>query len=351
VLQGTPSAWRLLLDAQWQGKPGLKAMSGGEAMSRDLALALSSRCGELWNLYGPTETTVYSTLWRVDDAQVVRNGVSIGRPIANTSVWILDARGQRCPIGVPGELCIGGAGLAIGYFERPELTEKLFLSDAAFDAGGRLYRSGDRGRWRNDGLLEHLGRLDDQVKVRGYRIEPGEIEACCNDLPAVGASLVVAREDQPGDVRLVAYLVAAAGAQIDTSVVKLALGACLPQYMLPQHLVVLDALPRLPNGKPDRKALPAPVELGTEKPWQPTHTDAPRDGREQIVLRAMEQVLSLPGLGIRDDFFALGGHSLLASRLATLLSREFGVIVPLRTLFAAPTAERLAAALGELRAG
>ena len=351
VLQGTPSAWRLLLDAQWQGKAGLKAMSGGEAMSRDLALALSSRCGQLWNLYGPTETTVYSTLWRVDDAQVVRNGVSIGRPIANTSVWIIDAQGQRCPVGVPGEICIGGAGLAIGYFDRPELTEKLFVSDAGFDAGGRLYRSGDRGRWRNDGLLEHLGRLDDQVKVRGYRIEPGEVEACCNDVPAVGASLVVAREDQPGDVRLVAYLVAAAGAEIDTSVVKQALCARLPQYMLPQHLVVLDAFPRLPNGKPDRKALPAPGEPGTTEPMQPSHTVAPRDRREQIVLRAMEQVLSLPALGIRDDFFALGGHSLLASRLATSLSREFGVTVPLRTLFAAPTAERLAAAVSELQVG
>lgn len=351
VLQGTPSAWRLLLDAQWQGKPGLKAMSGGETMPPDLALALSSRCGELWNLYGPTETTVYSTLWRVDDAQVVCSGVSIGRPIANTSVWILDAQGQRCPIGVPGEICIGGAGLAIGYFDRPELTEKLFVSDAGFDAGGRLYRSGDRGRWRNDGLLEHLGRLDYQVKVRGYRIEPGEVEACCNDVPAVGASLVVAREDQPGDVRLVAYLVAAAGAQIDTSVVEQALHARLPKYMLPQHLVVLDAFPRLPNGKPDRKALPAPGELGTAKLAQPTHIVAPRDRCEQIVLRAMEQVLSLPALGIRDDFFALGGHSLLASRLATVLSREFGVTVPLRTLFAAPTAERLAVAVSELQAG
>nr|WP_311732006.1 non-ribosomal peptide synthetase [Variovorax paradoxus] len=351
VLQGTPSAWRLLLDAQWQGKPGLKAISGGETMSRDLALALSSRCGELWNLYGPTETTVYSTLWRVDDAQVVRGGVSIGRPIANTSVWILDPQGQRCPIGVPGEICIGGAGLAIGYFDRPELTDKLFVSDAGFDAGGRLYRSGDRGRWRNDGLLEHLGRLDYQVKVRGYRIEPGEIEACCNDVPAVGASLVVAREDQPGDVRLIAYLVAAAGAQIDTSVVKEALCARLPQYMLPQHFVVLEAFPRLPNGKPDRKALPAPGELGTATSAQPMHIVAPRDRREQIVLQAMEQVLTLPGLGIRDDFFALGGHSLLASRLATLLSREFGVTVPLRTLFAAPTAERLSVAVGELQAG
>ncbi|MBT2321546.1 amino acid adenylation domain-containing protein [Variovorax paradoxus] len=347
VLQGTPTAWLLLLDAQWRGDRGLKAIVGGETMSRELALGLSSRCGEVWNMYGPTETTVYSTVWRVDDAQVVRSGVSIGRPIANTSVWILDPRGQRCPIGVPGEICIGGAGLAIGYFDRPELTQKLFIPDPTSSTGGRLYRSGDRGRWRNDGLLEHQGRLDHQVKVRGYRIEPGEIEACCNDVPGVGASVVVAREDQPGDVRLIAYLVAAAGAQVDISAVNQALRARLPQYMLPQHLVVLHAFPRLPNGKLDRQALPAP---GAAKATHPMHVVAPRDRRQQMVLHAMEQVLSLPGLGIQDDFFALGGHSLLASRLATLLTREFGVAVPLRTLFAAPTAERLAAAVGELQA-
>ncbi|MGK6308288.1 amino acid adenylation domain-containing protein [Variovorax sp. DT-64] len=352
VLQGTPTAWRLLLDAQWQGGPGLKAITGGEPLPRDLALALSARCGELWNMYGPTETTVYSTAWRVDPAQLARNGISIGRPIANTSVWIIDAQGQRCPVGVPGEICIGGAGLAIGYFDRPELTQQFFVPDPASSTGGRLYRSGDRGRWRNDGLLEHQGRLDHQVKVRGYRIEPGEIEACCNDVPGVGASVVVAREDQPGDVRLVAYLIAASGAQVDTSGVKQALSARLPKYMLPQHFVVLDELPRLPNGKIDRKALPAPgaSSFGAAQAAELAHTAAPRDERERIVLAAMEQVLSLPGLGIRDDFFALGGHSLLASRLATRLTREFGVTVPLRTLFAAPTAERLSAALGELQA-
>ncbi|WP_162589326.1 non-ribosomal peptide synthetase [Variovorax sp. RA8] len=351
VLQGTPTAWRLLLDAQWQGSPGLKAITGGETLPRDLALALSARCGELWNMYGPTETTVYSTAWRVDGAQLARNGVSIGRPIANTSVWIIDAQGQRCPVGVPGEICIGGAGLAIGYFDRPELTQQRFIPDPASNTGGRLYRTGDRGRWRNDGLLEHQGRLDHQVKVRGYRIEPGEIEACCNDLPGVGASVVVAREDQPDDVRLVAYLVAAAGAQVDTAAAKRALCASLPKYMLPQHFVVLAELPRLPNGKIDRKALPAPgASSGAVQAAELAHTVAPRDERERIVLAAMEQVLSLPGLGIQDDFFALGGHSLLASRLATLLSREFGVTVPLRTLFAAPTAERLSAAMGELQA-
>ncbi|WP_077000520.1 non-ribosomal peptide synthetase [Variovorax sp. KK3] len=350
VLQGTPSAWQLLLDAQWKGKAGLKALSGGETLPPDLAAALEARCGEVWNLYGPTETTVYSTFWRVDSSQVGRNGVFIGRPIANTSVWILDAHGKRCPVGVPGEICIGGAGVAIGYFNRPELTRKSFVSDPAIDAGGKIYRSGDRGRWCNNGLLEHLGRLDFQVKVRGYRIEPGEIEASCNAGPGVASSLVVAREDSLGDVRLVAYLVPAAGQQIDVAAVKQVLRERLPEYMLPQHLVVLDAIPRLPNGKADRKALPAPADFEGERTPAAPHDDAPRNPRERFVLRAMEKVLSLPALGIRDDFFALGGHSLLASRLAALLSREFDVIVPLRTLFAAPTAERLASAVAQLQA-
>ncbi|GAA4338249.1 hypothetical protein GCM10023165_16800 [Variovorax defluvii] len=348
VLQATPSAWRLLLDAQWPGHPRLKAISGGETLPRELALALASRCGEVWNMYGPTETTVYSTLWRVDAAALTRRGVAIGRPIANTSVWILDRHGRRCPVGVPGEICIGGAGVALGYFERPELTERAFVPDPFGAPGERLYRSGDRGRWCNDGLLEHQGRLDLQVKVRGHRIEPEEVEAHCNQVPGVAASVVVAREDQPGDMRLVAYLVASPGARIDTSAVQQALASRLPPYMQPQHLVVLDELPRLPNGKIHRKALPAP---GAARTAQPIPLLAARDPRERAVLQAMEQVLSLPGIGVRDDFFALGGHSLLASRLAIALGRMFGVTVPLRTLFAAPTAERLAVALAELQAG
>ena len=206
MMQATPGGWRLLLDAQWPGRPGSRRWCGGEGLPSISAKSLLQRCGELWNMYGPTETTVWSTLWRVEAARVAQRGVSIGKPIANTTVWILDAQGQRCPIGVPGEIVIGGAGVTLGYLDRPELTAERFIPDPWGSAGARCYRTGDRGRWGNDGLLEHLGRFDFQVKVRGYRIELGEIEAACNETPGVGNSVVMTREDQPGDVRLVAYV-------------------------------------------------------------------------------------------------------------------------------------------------
>ncbi len=347
MMQATPGGWRLLLDAQWAGSPGFKALVGGEGLPSDLAQSLLQRCGELWNMYGPTETTIWSTLWRVEPARVAQRGVSIGRPIANTTVWVLDANGQRCPIGVPGEIVIGGEGVALGYLDRPELTAERFIPDPYGPAGSRLYRTGDRGRWGNDGLLEHMGRFDFQVKVRGYRIELGEIEAACNEAPGVGNSVVITREDQPGDVRLVAYVSAAPGASIDLHVLDGRLRERLPQYMVPQHVVTLDAIPFLPNGKVDRKALPKPSavrEAAAERV-------APRNAHEKAVLEHMERVLNLPGLGIHDDFFALGGHSLLAARLATLLSREFDLTVPLRALFEAPTAERLAIAIQALGQG
>ncbi|WP_162591410.1 non-ribosomal peptide synthetase [Variovorax sp. PBL-E5] len=345
MMQATPGAWRLLLDAQWRGTFGFKALVGGESLPADLAQLLLGRCGEVWNMYGPTETTIWSTLWRVDATQVARRGVSIGRPIANTTVWILDEQGQRCPVGVPGEICIGGQGVTLGYLERPELTAERFIADPWGGQGALLYRTGDRGRWRNDGLLEHMGRLDFQVKVRGYRIELGEIEAGCNEAPGVARSVVVTREDQPGDVRLVAYVAPVAGATIDLAELDRRLRARLPQYMVPQHVVVLDALPQLPNGKIDRKALPKPNATRQEA----AERLAPRDDRERIVLETMERVLNLPGLGIRDDFFALGGHSLLAARLATQLGGAFEIKLPLRVLFEAPTAERLAAAIDGLQ--
>jgi amino acid adenylation domain-containing protein len=345
MMQATPGAWRLLLDAQWRGAPGFKALVGGESLPADLAQLLLARCGEVWNMYGPTETTIWSTLWRVDATQVARRGVSIGRPIANTTVWILDQQGQRCPIGVPGEICIGGQGVTLGYLDRPELTAERFVVDPWGGPGALLYRTGDRGRWRNDGLLEHMGRFDFQVKVRGYRIELGEIEARCNEAPGVARSVVITREDQPGDVRLVAYLAPVPGASIDLAELDRQLRARLPQYMVPQHVVVIDALPQLPNGKIDRKALPKPSATQQRS----AERVAPRDERERIVLETMERVLNLPGLGIHDDFFALGGHSLLAARLATQLGGAFEIKLPLRLLFEAPTAERLAAAIEGLQ--
>ncbi len=348
MMQATPGMWRMLLDTPWNGGPGFKALIGGEGLPPDLAHEMLQRCGELWNMYGPTETTVWSTLWNVDRDLVAQRGVSIGRPIANTSVWILDANLQPSPVGVPGEICIGGDGVAQGYLERPELTADRFVPDPFSDVpGARIYRTGDRGRWRNDGLLEHLGRLDFQVKVRGYRIELGEIEAGCNDVAGVTQSVVLAREDNPGDVRLVAYLQLAANAVVDEVGLRAHLRGRLPEYMLPQHVVVLDAIPLLPNGKVDRKALPAPVVTHVAR----TERVAPRTELERTVATAMQAVLKMPDIGVHDDFFSLGGHSLLAARLIGQLNRDLDVQLSLRTLFESPTVEKLTAAIEQHRGG
>lgn len=342
LMQATPGLWRMLLDTPWHGGDGFKALVGGERLPPDLASDLLDRTGELWNMYGPTETTVWSTVWPVTRAALKERGISIGQPIGNTSVWIVNEALQPCPIGVPGEICIGGDGVALGYLERPELTADRFVPDPfSATADARLYRTGDRGRWCNDGLLEHLGRLDFQVKVRGYRIELGEIETACNELASVAQSVVLAREDHPGDVRLVAYLALTANGEFDETAWRTHLREKLPDYMLPQHVVVLDAIPLLPNGKVDRKALPPPSH---DVAASSGHRVAPRTPLEQQVLTAMEQVLSLPGLGVLDDFFALGGHSLLAAKLTARLNKELAIQLPLRTVFEAPTAEQLARA-------
>lgn len=349
LLQATPGTWQLLRDAGWQGTPGLRGWVGGEAVNGRLAQALIDGCDEMWNVYGPTETTVWATAWRMQPEVMAERGMAIGTPIDNTSVWILDEALQPCPVGVPGEICIGGAGVSVGYLHRPELTAERFVTVRMLDVPVPLYRSGDRGRWRHDGLLEHRGRLDFQLKVRGYRVEPGEIEARCHEVQGVGQSVVVAREDRPGDVRLVAYLEplpAGDGPACDPQALMQHLRASLPAFMLPQHVVVLPALPRLPNGKIDRNSLPRP------EPTQRTdklRAGAPVNDAVARVLAAMEQVLSLPGLAPDDDFFALGGHSLLAARLAAQLGRDFGVVLPLRSLFEAPTPQALAAVLVALQ--
>jgi amino acid adenylation domain-containing protein len=341
MMQATPAGWRLLVDAGWKGRPAFRAVSGGEPLPVDLAEALLDRCGEVWNGYGPTETTVYSTYWRVSDP---REGIYIGRPIANTTVHILDERGNHCPLGVPGEIHIGGAGVTLGYLDRPQLTAERFVPDPWAEApDSRMYRTGDRGRWLANGMIEHLGRLDFQVKVRGYRIEPGEIESVLADTPEVGRAVVIAREDRPGDVRLVAYVVGREGATVSEDTLRSRLRSRLPDYMIPQHILMLDAIPLLPNGKIDRKALPPPIAHSVATPGERM---APRNDDERRVAAAMEAVLSLPDLDVRDDFFALGGHSLLAAQLTARLNREFDVTLSFRTLFDAPTIEQLAAAIG-----
>jgi amino acid adenylation domain-containing protein len=305
VMQATPGTWRLLLAGGWSAENSFKALVGGEALPADLAAQLLARGVELWNMYGPTETTVWSTCARVTEA----DAITIGRPIANTIVRVLDAHDRLCPIGVGGELCIGGEGLSLGYWKRPELTTQKFVADPyAGTAQAKLYRTGDRARWRDDGCLEHLGRVDEQVKVRGYRIEPAEIEAALVQEAEVREAVVVAREDTPGDKRLVAYVVASADTGTDpTERLRARLRTRLPEYMVPSHFVHLATLPRTPNGKLDRRALPAPERTGTDG----ARYVAPRTPTEEMLAAIWAEVLKVERVGVEENFFDLGGHSLL----------------------------------------
>ncbi|MEP6633283.1 MAG: amino acid adenylation domain-containing protein, partial [Luteimonas sp.] len=335
LMQATPATWRVLIDAGWSGGAEFRVLCGGEPLPADLARVLQSRSAEVWNLYGPTETTVWSTCWRVETSE---RGVSIGTPIANTSVWVLDPQGQPCPLGVPGELCIGGDGVTLGYLGRNDLTADRFVADPfSKRVGAKLYRTGDRGRWRADGTLEHLGRLDFQVKVRGYRIELGEIETALATCPGVMQAVALVREDRPGDVRIVAYAIAQMGTKLKERDLIDQLKRALPDYMVPQHVVSLAAMPLLPNGKIDRKSLPIP---GIAVPSE--NATAPRNALERAIAASMARVLGLPTVGIDDDFFSLGGHSLLAAQLTSRLNRELGLSLTLRALFDGPTVTRLA---------
>ncbi|GHH24533.1 non-ribosomal peptide synthetase [Streptomyces rubradiris] len=337
MMQATPSTWRMLLDAGWPGRPGLRGLICGEALPPDLARRLLAKGVELWNMYGPSETTIYSLGTRIVD-----DTITIGRPIANTEVHILDAEGRPVPPGVPGELCIGGAGLARGYINRPELTARQFIPNP-FDSSlaDRLYRTGDLVRRRVDGTIDYLGRLDHQVKLRGYRIELGEIESVLMCQEQVKDSVVVVREDQPGDQRLVAYVVPdrATGATEELRrLLRVALAEKLPGYMVPASFVFLDALPLTPSGKTDRGALPAPE-------GQETRTAAyvaPRDAGEEALCDLFAQVLNVSRVGIDDGFFALGGHSLLATRLVARIRATLGVELPVRALFEKQTVAELA---------
>ena len=353
VMQATPSTWRMLVEVEWRGHTDFRALCGGEPLPSDLATALLARCGALWNLYGPTETTVWSTCARVvAAADGGAPDVHIGRPIANTQVWVLDANGLPCPLGVPGELCIGGQGVTLGYLHRPELTAERFIADT-LGGGARLYRTGDRGRWRADGQLEHLGRLDFQVKLRGYRIELGEIESQLAACAGVARAVCMVREDRADDPRLVAYVVPEAGLALDEAELRARLRGVLPEYMVPQHLVLLAAIPLLPNGKIDRKALPAP-QLAAPRPaaaGRDSVASASPDSDDPLqaqVQATMARVLGRAALAADEHFFEVGGHSLLAARLVAELTRLQGTPVPLRCVFEAPTARRLTAALRAL---
>jgi amino acid adenylation domain-containing protein len=304
VMQATPATWRLLIEAGWNERTNLKILCGGEALPRDLADALLARSPSVWNMYGPTETTVWSA------ASVVPPGigpVTIGGPIANTQFYVLDNKGQPVPVGVAGELHIGGDGIAEGYWNRPELTAEKFIPDPfRGDGSSRLYKTGDLVRYRPDATLEFLGRLDTQVKVRGFRIETAEVEHALKQYPGLRECVVVAREDAPGDKRLVAYVAAAAPAPAAGDLRRF-LSAKLPSYMVPSLFVAVEALPRTPNGKIDRRALPAPGAGRTE------HTQErvpPRNPLEQTLADIVAEVLNVTGLGVHDSVFDLGADSI-----------------------------------------
>ncbi|HBW33510.1 non-ribosomal peptide synthetase [Anabaena sp. FACHB-709] len=349
ILHFVPSMLRIFLESGNVEKcTSLKrVICSGEALSLDLQNQFLERFDcELYNLYGPTEAAIDVTFWQCRKHTNLKT-VPIGRPIANTHIYILDQHLQPVPIGVPGELYIGGAGVARGYLNRPELTAERFISYSDLGSIGyltpmphapcpiphALYKTGDRARYLRDGTIEYLGRLDNQVKIRGFRIELGEIETVLSQHSEVQAAIVVVTEDTTGDKRLVAYIVSENPEITD---LRQYLAKNLPDYMIPSQFITLDALPLTPNGKVDRRALPKP-QFKTS-----SHTIAPRTPTEELLLNIWQNILNLNSVGITDNFFALGGHSLLVIRLVSQIQQVFGVDISLRQIFENPTIAELA---------
>jgi len=317
--------------------------TGSETVTVDLQELFFARVNaSLYNLYGPTEASIAATYWPCQRGTDLRR-VPIGRPIANTQIYLLDHFLQPVPVGVPGELHIGGVGLARGYLNVPELTAEKFIPDSfGNELGARLYKTGDLARYLPDGNIEFLGRIDNQIKIRGYRIELGEIESVLSQHPSVREVVVLAREDTPGDKRLVTYVVSQQGESLEAAELRKFLKQKLPEYMIPSVFVVLDALPLTPNGKVDRRALPAPDQSRPElEQWY----QAPRTPMEEILAKIWAEVLKLERIGIHDNFFDLGGHSLLATQVISRVRAGFQMEISLRTLFEKPTVAELANAI------
>ncbi|SNT64754.1 nonribosomal peptide synthetase DhbF, partial [Streptosporangium subroseum] len=358
VLNQTPSAFYQLIQAdgdnpQMRRELALRTVIfGGEALDSGRLEAWYARHADnaprLVNMYGITETTVHVTYAPLTAQDTSRTGSVIGRGIPDLRVYVLDRGLQPAPVGVPGEMYVSGAGLARGYLDRFGLTAERFVADPYGGPGERMYRTGDLARWNTDGELEYLGRADDQVKIRGFRIELGEIEAALAAHPVVSQAAVVVREDQPGDKRLVGYVVPAgelsaedvealraAGGALRTHV-----GTLLPEYMVPAAIVVISALPLTVNGKLNRAALPAPDYAGQTTRREPTSAE------EAALCHVFAEVLGVPGIGVDDNFFDLGGHSLLATQLAGHIRAALGRDVPIRVIFETPTPAGLAKRLG-----
>ena len=342
IMQATPATWKLLLEAGWKGAPTLKVLCGGEALGRGLADRLLSTTKEVWNFYGPTETTIWSTAWKVEKG----SRVLIGKPLANTQVYILDENRHPVPPGVVGELHIGGDGVARGYHRRPELTAERFIANPFATGAGenRMYRTGDLARFLPDGNIECLGRMDHQVKIRGFRIELGEIESAIKRYAGIADAVVTAHADASGESRLVGYVVSKNGAP-EISDLRDKLRQELPFYMVPARWVVLPQLPLTLNGKVDLRSLPAPESQAADT--RPCATA--NNPEEQAIIEIWAEVLSLPRVSAADNFFDLGADSLSATRAFARLNATLSLDLTLKEILENPTAQALAVVIQQRR--
>lgn len=350
IMQATPATWRMLLAARWRGRPGLTMLCGGEALPCELSRALLDRGRALWNMYGPTETTIWSALHRVEASDGARSAVEpIGRPIANTRLYVLTPELELAPCGTAGELCIGGDGLAREYLNLPELTAERFVPDPfAASATASLYRTGDSARRRSDGTIEFLGRLDGQVKLRGFRIEPAEIESVLERHAAVAACAVALGESAAGEPQLIAYYVASPGVAAPAAAeLRDHLRCALPEYMVPAAVVRLERIPLTPNGKLDRQSLPA-LEAAEASAGEAPAEEAGE--LESAVASLWEEVLGVARPRLDANFFDLGGHSLLILHLHQRLVERLSATCEALDLFRYPTIRGQAALIAGSRA-
>jgi len=333
LLQATPVTWTLLVSSGWNGKKNLKSITGGEPLSPGLAKDLFPRVKELWNLYGPTETTVWSTAYRITDpaAQIL-----VGKPINNTQIYIVDKYNKMLPVGCIGEVCIGGKGVTKGYNNRPELTEEKFIP---FREGVKVYKTGDLGRIQNNGNIELFGRMDNQLKVRGFRIEAGEIESLLLNIAGIREAVVKAHEFSAGDQRLVAFLNIEPGFSMANEEITKILGKILPVYMIPSFYQKMEGFPRMPNGKINRKALV--LDLGGES-QQSDDTPVELNPTQEKIMKIFEDVLKFRNIKLTDNFFDVGGNSLLAISVFSKVEAAFSIQLSLRTFFDGPRVKDLA---------
>jgi amino acid adenylation domain-containing protein len=343
VMQATPATWRLLIESGWQGLPHLNILCGGEALPAELAQALLLRCGSLWNMYGPTETTIWSTTCRVKSA----NRITLGKPIANTELYVLNEANQPVPVGVPGELYIGGDGLARGYLYRPQLTAERFVRHPFNNSdGARLYKTGDIVASHGDGQIRYIGRADHQVKIRGYRVELSEIERLISRHAAGSQAVVVEREVLQGEKGLVAYILAGKEHPVTIAALRSSLQEELPDYMVPSHFVALEQFPLSPNGKIDRHALPMPEQGRSD---QETTFIPPQTSTERMLAAIWSKVLRIETVSVANNLFYSGGHSLTCVYLSAEIYDKMAIRLPVSTFFQHPTIREIGRILDSLK--